>query len=136
MVDKKGYIRTVEAIIAIVIILIVIFTLIPKKIEKSAKVPSIVEASQNFILKEMTVNETIRECIVNNTECENSTIFKSIIEKNVPAGYEVAYKICDTSNCVTNTSIDKDVFVNDIFIASTLETQNPKIVRLWTWRKS
>ena len=136
MVDKKGYIRTIEAIIAIVIILIVIFTLIPKKIEKSAKVPSIVEASQNFILNEIAFNDTIRECIVNNTECENSSILTSIIEKNIPAGYEIAYRICDTSNCVINTPVDKDVFVNDIFVASTLETQNPKIVRLWTWRKS
>lgn len=131
--NNKGYIRTVEAFIAIIILLMVIFFLVPERLEQKPDVPNIVEGAQNFILNELSYNETSRECIVNNPLCENSIVFTSIVDENIPFGYNYSIKICDTTNCVVPTPIDKNVYVSDIVIGSTIENQNPKIVRLWIW---
>jgi len=133
ILNKKAYIRTVEAFIAIIILLMVVFFLIPRESEQEPDVPNIVEGAQNFILNELSYNETSRECIVNNPLCENSIVFTSIVEQNIPFGYDYSIKICDTTNCVVPTPINKDVYVSDIVIGSTIESQNPKIVRLWLW---
>jgi len=131
--NNKGYIRTVEALISIIIILVVIFFLTPERQEEKAEVPPIVESAQNFILNELTLNESARICIVTNPLCENSITFTHIIESNIPPSYNYTVKICDTTNCVVPTPIDKDIYVSDIIIASTIEKQDPKIVRLWMW---
>ena len=131
--DKKAYIRTVEAIIAIIILLMVVFFLIQERPEQKPDVPNRVEGAQNFILNELSYNETSRECIVNNPLCENSIVFTSIVDENIPFGYNYSIKICDTTNCVVPTPIDKNVYVSDIVIGSTIENQNPKIIRLWIW---
>lgn len=111
----------------------VVFFLIPQRPEQEPDVPNIVEGAQNFILNELSYNETSRECIVNNPLCENSIVFTSIVDQNIPFGYNYSIKICDTTNCVVPTPIDKDVYASDIVIGSTIENQNPKIVRLWLW---
>jgi|TARA_Y100000310_G_scaffold38954_1_gene36550 hypothetical protein len=131
--NKRGYIKTVEAFIAIIIILIVVFFLIPERPKQEPSTPHIVESAQNFILNELTLNDSARECIVSNPLCENSITFTHIIDSNIPPGYEHSVKICDTTNCVVSTPSDKDVYVDDMIIASTLKKQNPKIVRLWIW---
>ena len=133
--NKKGYIKTVEAFIAIIIILIVVFFILPERPKQEFETPPIVESAQNFILNELTYNETARDCVITNRLCENSIVFTSIIESNIPAGYNYTAKICDTTTCVVPTPIDKDVYVSDIIISSTLEEQKPKIVRLWIWSR-
>lgn len=132
--NKKAYLATVEAIIGIVILLIVVFSVLPRKdLSEDKEVPFIVESSLDFILKEISLNDTIRECIITDPSCETSDLFTSLLISNIPPGHSHAAKICDTTNCVVSTPIDKDVFVDDILIASTSTEQNPKIIRLWMW---
>ena len=129
--DKRGYIKTVEAVIAIVAVLIFVVTTVPNRSLEDSGVPPIVKSSQEFITTEISTNEEIRECVIENPLCENADIMKQIIENNLPNGYDYTFKICNTSNCLTTTPLDRSVYLTDVFITSTIEEQNPKIVRIW-----
>lgn len=133
--DKKGYIKTLEAVVAIVGILVFIYAIIPDRSIQESKVPPVVKSSQEFIINEISTNEKIRDCVINNPLCENSDIIKNAIKNNIPTGFDHAFKICENTNCLTNTPFDRSVYLTDVFIVSTLENQNPKIVRIWIWRK-
>ena len=137
MVDKKGYIKTLEAVIAIVLLLIFVYTLIPRNIEVKAEKPPVVEAAQQVIIKEIINNETIRSGIIDFgiTDCRTYTkLTEDIIKKHLPGGYSFTCEICDTPICVSNaTPIDKSVYMTDVFLSATPNNQNPKILRIWIW---
>jgi hypothetical protein len=135
MVNKKAYLRTVEAIIAIIIIVIVSFTLIPRHRIPTPKTPFNVKSSQDFILNEILTNKVLRACVLHDPGCETNNQFKSLFEKNIPMAYNYTYKICDKTNCVVTTPTDKSIYMNDIIIAPDDIGDKPKIVRLWVWEK-
>ena len=60
MVNKKGYIRTLEAIIAIVLIFAVIITILPKK-EITEKTPDDIDLTAKSILNEIQNNNLFRD---------------------------------------------------------------------------
>jgi len=132
--DKKAYIKTLEAVIAIVAILVFVYAIIPDRSIEDPKTPPVVKNAQNFIIKEISSNELIRDCVINNPLCENSDLIKNTISNNIPAGFDHAFKICETTNCLADTPFDRSVYLTDVFITSTLENQQPKIVRIWIWR--
>ena len=71
MFGKKGFIRTMEAVLAIFLLLgliLYIFSTIPKN---SASTPKIIEDTNSFIINELTTNNTFRSCIIN-TDTEGS----------------------------------------------------------------
>jgi len=128
---KKGYIRTLESVIAIILILLFVYQIIPKTTPSAAQVPLQVEDAQNYIIKEININDELRSCILTNKE--NCELLPSLIQKNIPAGYDYFYLICDqTSNCLgENIPLDKSVYVKDTFISAGM--QKPQIFRIFTW---
>lgn len=99
MVNNKGFLRTLEAVVAIIIILALIIYLAPsKKLETG--VPSNVKEAKEFILKEILTNTTLRECmnIIGDCKpaCENR--LKSFLDNNIPFGYDYGCEICTASN--------------------------------------
>lgn len=137
MVNKKGYIKTLEAVIAIVLLLIFVYTILPRNGRIEPEKPSVVEAAQQIIIKEIVNNETIRSGIIDFgiTDCKTYTrLNEDIIKKHLPGGYSFSCEICDTPVCISNaTPIDKSVYMTDVFLSATSTTQNPKILRIWMW---
>jgi len=104
MVNKKGFIRTLEAVIAIVLILSLIIYLTPAK-ELKVGVPSNVLEAREFIFKEILVNEELRDCISNcYIDCSENAIcqekIKSFLGEHIPLGYDYLWEICDFSDKV------------------------------------
>ena len=133
--NKKAYIKTVEAFIAIIAILIFIYAIIPDRSIEEPKIPPVVESSQKFITTEIQTDEDIRTCVIENPQCNNSQMMQQVIEDNLPVGYDSTFKICEDTNCIAQTPFDRSVYLTDVFIISTLEQNNPKVVKIWIWRK-
>ena len=64
MVNKKAYIRTVEAIIAIVLILTFIVYIWPKESQVESKIPRDIELTLDRTINEFQYNEGYRICIL------------------------------------------------------------------------
>lgn len=132
--NKRAYMRTVEAVIAIIILIIFIFTVIQKTPQPEHKIPLNVQEAQNAIIKEATINNSIRNCIITNSLCHNSAMMQSLFQENIPPIYNYTFKICEETTCLANTPF-KTVYVADVFISSTYEDKKPKILRFWIWEK-
>lgn len=155
--DKKGFIRTLEAIIAIVLLLIVSVVVITRPShDNESSVPPVVEASQNIIVQTLRLDESVRSCVLNANSCAGQEdAVSQVIEKYQPRGYDYAYRLCGTPNCVCGAQVgpsddpacqifsdDKvfptkgEVYMADAFISASSSAQNHTIVRFWMWRSA
>ncbi len=117
MVSKKGYIRTLEAVIGIVIILLFIFSVSPKPKGKVEQIPVGVKSSLEMITGEINSNLTLRAAVYDDGVCKQpAPLFENFcneyplqcevcplnafIADNVHPGYQHDYRICDNPSCV------------------------------------
>jgi len=134
--DKKGYIKTLEAVIAIVLILGFIFLYLPREDTGSNEVPPLVASAQDSIKESLTNDVALREAIINQDSNDNSgqDAMEELLEANLPPGFNGNFNICGTPTCIgEGVPVDKNIYVEDIIISATLETQKPKIVRVFIW---
>jgi len=149
---KKGYIKTIEAIIAIVLILVFIYFVIPKELP-SMGANYRVENYKKFFIKEMQYNEELREKLMligDVSTCESDCLIAGtcgvcqevmqdiddIMDKGV-LGYDYYFKICDIPTCTMSALIpeERSVYMFDVLISSEGSEVNPLIVRIWMWNK-
>src|SRR3989344_6917374 len=105
MVNKKGYIRTLEVVIAIILILIFIFSVLPKKQTEESKTPREIDLTSDRILNEVQNNGKFRGCVIEdvppNTPDKKSAeqcINEFITDNNlIPQTLDYKVKVCDTS---------------------------------------
>ena len=62
--NRRGYIRTIEAVIAVLIVLSVIALMAREQNDKSFEVSPVVKSSQDFILETVSTDIPIRFCII------------------------------------------------------------------------
>ncbi|MFH1592990.1 MAG: hypothetical protein ABIB47_06520 [Candidatus Woesearchaeota archaeon] len=62
--NKKGYIRILEAIFAILLLFGVIIYLTQQTTEKDYSAPSLVESSQRFVLDTISFDTALRYCVI------------------------------------------------------------------------
>jgi len=137
MVTKKGYIKTLEAVIAVILIIAVSYTLISRHVETTPDPPLVLQGTMDFINEKIEFDENLREAIVSSKSKAKDNV-SSIIKENKPMNYDFTCAICsDSSICFAgNLSLyQKPVYVSDIFIASSKTERSPKIVRIWFLKK-
>ena len=136
---KKGFIKTLEAVIAVILIVSFLFYVINKSGVRESEVPKNIEEAQRFILNEISEDKEFRGCIIDNFGgCKTGSgcvsDLNEFIKKNIPAGYDYECEICgQVESCVDlpPETLKKSVYVKDSFIAA----EQPKIFRLYIWRK-
>lgn len=139
MVTKKAYIRTIEAVVAIVLLLFASYLVTPKELLNPRATPYVVESAQKYVLSQATNNESLRKIIIDysDTGLANRSL-NGIIENRLPAGYKYSSVICTNPDCVTLPELQTSVYTNDILITGT-ETGTGKqvlrLVRVWFWRE-
>ena len=139
---KKGYLMTLEAIIAVVIIFLFIYSVMNINQRGISKEENVKE-KMDFILKGISLNEEYRECIVKGQiddtekECEKQigeefvkAGIRGFIEETLPDVYD--YKLC-IGNC--NVGVEKNIYVSSIFVSAVLDEKNEKEVYLHVWER-
>jgi hypothetical protein len=134
--DKKAWIKAIEAVFAVLIISSVILFLLIK--------PTKENTNQEIYYKEMKIlellskNDNIRDIIVNtNNSKENNSDINDKIKLMVPNSFDFTTKICNLEdNCTISwIPLDKEIYVREIVVTSTLTKYNPKKLRLFLWFK-
>ena len=143
---KKGYLMTLEAIIAVVIIFLFIYSVMNINQRGISKEENVKE-KMDFILKGISLNEEYRECIVKGQiddtekECEKQigeefvkAGIRGFIEETLPDVYD--YKLC-IGNC--NVGVEKNIYVSSIFVSAVLDLKDKnklyKEVYLYVWEE-
>ncbi len=138
--NKKGWIRIVEAFIAILLIAGVVLTITMGEFIQREDDSEIYNA-QLGILRDIQVNDVLRQAILEapNVDSDDNSFpgdVETKIETLTPVNLECKAKICAIdAECGMN--LDKEeIFVQSVAIIATSTTyNNPKQLKLFCWRK-
>ena len=134
MKNKKAYIRIIESVIAIMIIMGVVLVILSNQVQK-VDISEEVYEKQRYIIDVITNNESMRtEIVGGRTETVND-----FISKNLPNTWDFTTNICEVEEvCNKNTPNDRDIYVSETIISSNL-TDYPNArsrkLRFFIWRK-
>ncbi len=136
--NKKGFLRIVEASISIVIIAGVLFLFISQA--REVKKPDLSERARD-ILEEISRSSLLRTAILNyNTNSnpsENIPVdVETYISNRIPENYlDYKARICNVNSACGIEYIEGEVYSAERLISTTIEMVNfaPKKIRLFIW---
>ena len=159
--DKRGFLRTLEAILAVVIVFLFIYYVGRGGSDEDARYVQGIRSLQESILDEISKNDDFRECIVSadvnkfNEDAEKFDANNCIdqprdncaeeidcyIEGSLPPRYRDKYKftICDPKDLgrctIPSISGAKEVYTSAVVISSSLNDvkYGPRILRMWLY---
>lgn len=148
MVNKKGYIRTLEAIIAIVLVFIFIISILPKE-EKISVTPKDIDLTAEGILNEIQNNKDYRNYVIGmdltDGKCGEKDCYTEVNAdiKNgiIPITIDYILAVCDISQntvpCYPDINTIEfpktDIYPRSILIT---EVNTKRVVKLFLWRKA
>lgn len=124
--SKKGFYRTLEVLIAIVLTFLFVAFFIPQFTETEQPL----KPSLN-ILPRLEQNDEFRSCAVG----DDADCLESKIEEVIPLLYGYKVSVSNDVNYEETDLPSKDIYIESIFIGSNVTQFNPKIVKLYYWRK-
>lgn len=126
--NKKGFLRILEASISIMIIIGVLFVFFNK--QRISNEPDLSERARD-ILEEVSKNITLREAVLN----EDTAVLNSFIGSKIPENYlTFEYTICEVgSACGKSSYTPGNIYSGERSISSTINSLGPKKIRLFIW---
>lgn len=129
MKDKHGWVKIVEAFVAILLIVGVVLVILNKGYIGKEDISSNVYDTQISILREIQRNDTMREEILNTSEESlpvewEDTTFPAVVRNRIiertPNYLECIGKICEIDNaCSLTEKKDKEVYAQSVAISPT-----------------
>ncbi len=134
--NKRGWIRIMEAVVAILImasVLIVLYTNNAPQVSFSSYISDL----QIRILGDVADSPKLRNEVLASEEGGNTTDLVVFMRDSIPTNFNFAVRVCslENSGCPLGQSLDQEVFVEDRIISSNLTTYDPKMLRLFIWEK-
>ncbi|MCP3686594.1 MAG: hypothetical protein GY861_28480 [bacterium] len=124
MVGKKGYLRTIEAVIAVMMTFVLLTFFLPQSD------PS--DSPENFhILATLGKSADFRSCVVlMNTSCINQSI-----DERLEDSYAYLFNISEDVNVDVAGLPSKRVYSDSVLVAGNTTDRETKVVRLFYWTK-
>ena len=134
MVNKKGYMKTVEAIIAVILFFSVVLILVGVYSPEEEATPKDIKVIQEAVLNTIESDTEMRSNILLNQVSTLDTKLGTLIPNNL----NYLFTICDSNfDTCPPPAIDQDktVYVSSLVVSSTYEQYNTTIFRLFLYRK-
>ena len=129
---KRGFIRILEAFIAIMIISGAMAFIYVNQVQKPNEAEAIREL-ERIILDEIANNQTLRQDVLDS----NLIKINNTISKFISNDFNYDFKICDLNElCKLDTFIEGEVFSDEVTVSSTLKDYGPKVLRIFIWEKN
>lgn len=135
MVNKRGWIKVMEVVVAVTIFSVVLLVIYSQQAE-TVDSKEAINILQKRILNEISFGDNLRELIMVNDEINLKEYFRD----EIPINYDYEFRICDMSKDVSPCKMydyseiyDKEIYVENIIIAGNMTEYNPKFVNLFMW---
>ena len=125
---KRGYLKTLEAVIAIVLVLIFIFSFGISNLGVGDNTPKNVKNAQKFIFKTILSNDTLRDGVLN----EDNGLLTSVISRNLPLGYNYKIQFCKSAACPVPSLPSETIYVDTVYVG---EENNFRVLKLFVWEE-
>ena len=140
--NKRGWIRVVEAFVAVLLITGVLLIIINKGYIGKKDISNKVYDAELSILREIELNDSLRTEILSASplpsEWEDIGFpidVKDKIEARSPEYLICVAKICELDEICIIENIDKDVYAQAVAITATNEIYKPRQLKLFCWEK-
>ena len=130
--NKKGWIKIVEAFMAIIILSAVMLTIYAKQPTRTMNQEII--KIEDSILNEISQNTMLRQKVLDN-DASSITVLNSFIQAKIPANLNFTARICSVDDICGLDVYRKEVYARERIISSTLMKYSPKKLRLFMWEK-
>lgn len=137
--NKRGWIRIVEALIAILLIAGFLILIINNPKNGQKDISAKVYVTENAILREIQLNFTYRDYILGIAETVEFENFddnlKDHITSRVPNYLNCISKICDfyIDPVCDIVSSEENLYVRSVMIAADSTTYDPKLLKIFCW---
>ncbi len=128
--NKKGWIRIVEAVIAVLLIATVLLTVYSRQASKTQNEEII--STISAILDGIVNDNRLRQDVLN-YKAEN---INSFVRERLPAVLDFTVKICDVNDVCGPDVYRKEVFADERIVSSTLQEYDATKLKLFVWEKS
>ena len=129
---RQGYLKTLEAVIAIVILFSFLTVILPRQNLDNVKVPSDVSLFQDAIFSEIESSSLYRSQILRD-DVEGIHLF---INKSIPEGMNYNLTLCKQVPCTPLIDIPtKTVYARSLIISSNLTEYNTRLLTLYLWKR-
>ncbi|MBS3092214.1 hypothetical protein J4466_02235 [Candidatus Pacearchaeota archaeon] len=145
MRGKRGFLRILEAFIAILIIAGAMTFIYVREIPEKNQREDILNL-ERIILESITNDDQLRQAVLDGfgtseTAEGNRTLINSTIAKLVPQGYTFIFKICELNEICgldqrSNFYTENEIYSERSSVSSTREEYDPKKIRLFMWEKN
>ncbi|VVB78083.1 Uncharacterised protein [uncultured archaeon] len=132
MKNKKGWMRIIEAFIAVLIITGGVLVVLSKQNNLNSNSSEKIYEKQRYILDIVTNNESLRKAVIEN----QPNVVSDAILQMLPANFDFTIKICEISDiCNTDTPHDREVYTSEVIVTSTIQQYQPRKLRFFVWVK-
>lgn len=136
--NKKGWIRVLEAFIAIVMLLGFVLIMLGQ-ITSNAKKNSLTQENNIKILRGIETNLTLRNAVLisdvpkNSNETGFPTELKNYVGNNLLSGEECRLYICSPESNCEMLSLNKEVYSSQILIFSNSTYYSPRKLKIFCY---
>jgi hypothetical protein len=140
--NKKGWIRILEATIAVLIVTSVLVLVYTRQTEKTIDASEYIYSIQKEILDELSSNLSLRAAVLANDSSVNRDFLNVFVSSKIPVAFGSRLLVCELSvppiPCKLNSTDfletrDYDLFVLETVISANLTDYSPKKVKLFVW---
>jgi len=136
--NKRGWIKIVEAVIAIILLATIVLIVVNTGRSKGSGLEEVIYNIELSKLREIELSSTLRaEVIATSGEVELAAFpsgTKAKIEADIPSYLTCDAKICDpVDSCLSSQNQAGDVYVNSVMISADLSTFNSRVLKMFCW---
>ncbi|MCK5449268.1 hypothetical protein KAI32_00205 [Candidatus Pacearchaeota archaeon] len=136
--NKRGWIRILEATIAILMVSGILIVVYSRHIDKNTGPEDYIYSLQRQILNDISSRNDLRSYALT----ENISVLDDYVYGKVPTTLNYSLKICNFTNPPTPCKLDatefiatrdNNIYAEEIIISADFKTYDPKKVRLFIW---
>lgn len=136
--NKRGWIRILEATIAVLIVSGILIVVYSRHIDKNIEPEDYIYSLQKQILRDISSRNDLRRYALT----ENISTLDSYVKGKIPAAFNYSLKICNFTDPPTPCKLsaeefiatqDNNIYAEEVIISADFESYNPKKIKLFTW---
>lgn len=141
--NRKGWVKVLEVFVSILLIMGVIFFTLNKGYVRKNLSDEVSEMELS-ILKQIQVNNSLREIVLNAEIPSNFTDFnssellqiKNLVDKSKLSNLDCQTKICSLEEiCITDEDTNKEIYAESVVISANLNIYSPRQLKIFCWEK-
>lgn len=129
--DKRGWIKIVEAFMAIILVTGIIFIILSGRVGNKFDKDEAIHNLQKTVLDEISGSEELRRAVLS----EDYATLRNFISTRIPGVLGFDIKVCELDKVCNLEVYKEELYVDERVISSSLLEYSPKKLRLFMWEK-